>query len=176
MAQVVQHVARPRTRLLPPVSNACRSAAGLPGSVLVGDERVEDELRGEARLRLLLGVEPGGVEQLADELAAEQVLLRQQEVQRVLGEGGVGEALVAGRRATPGPAWLAPTARAAAARTADSMPIASREFAATAPAGFLERDAGGDQGRRNETGSASTIGSSAMPSSIEHGTAEGLGI
>ena len=48
----------PLARLLPPVSKACRIAAGLPGTVLVGDSASTMKFAAKRALRSCLGFRP----------------------------------------------------------------------------------------------------------------------
>ena len=70
-------------------------SGGIAGKGVGGRERVEDEFGGKTCLEGLFTLESCGIEQLGDELAAQQVLLLEQKVDRVVGIGRVREPFVA---------------------------------------------------------------------------------
>src|ERR1019366_2616448 len=64
------------------------------GQRVGGGQGVDDEPRSEPRFCPLRGIQLSGIQQLVHHLAAQQVLLGQQVVERVVGERGIDEPLV----------------------------------------------------------------------------------
>jgi hypothetical protein len=96
---VVDHVAQAAHQALAAGVERLPDRGRVAGQRVRGREHVEDELRGEPSLDVLAGVQLRGVQQLVDQLVGQQVLLLEEEVQRVLRIGQVLEPLVTlGRR------------------------------------------------------------------------------
>src|ERR1035437_2939948 len=153
----------PLTTLLPPVSNARRRAAGLPGNMLVG-ERASTMNR--PANRALISWAP--FSSAASSSSSTIWLLNRyswasRQYSGLSTNAGSRNRLSEGASDT-GPDSSIPTARAPAARTAAARPIANRPLAAAVPAGFLANAPPAlTSERRNATGSAPTSGSSAIP-------------
>ena len=125
VTQVAQHVLRAPHQAL------AAGVEGLPQRRRVAGQRVgrcqcvEDELRGKACLQVPASGQTGRIQQLGDQLAAQQVLLLKQVVQRILGESRVAEPLVAGcrrRRADSVMADHEPGRRAQSCHRTDHQP------------------------------------------------------
>ena len=92
--QVREHVLRAPRQAGPAGVEGLADGLGVPEKGVGRRQRVEQEAGAEARLGVLGVVEARCVEQLDDELASQQVLLLDEEVEGVLAVGGVLEALV----------------------------------------------------------------------------------
>ncbi len=92
--EVAEHVLHALDQALATGLEGSADCLRVTGQRVSRSECVDDELRGEPRLAVLHPLKPGRVEQLGHQLGAQQVLLREQEVQRVVGKRRVGEPLV----------------------------------------------------------------------------------
>ena len=153
----------PRTTLLPPVSKACRSAAGLPGSVLVGARASTMNLAANRALISWVASSPAASSSSVTSWLLSRYCCSSRKYNGLSAKAGSTNRL-SDSAGDMGPDESPPTARPAAARIAAARPIASRPLAAAVPAGFLaSAPPAAASERRNATGSAPTSGSSATP-------------
>ena len=96
VAEVGQHVLRTACHAHAAGGKRLAYSCRVAGKRVGRRQRVDDELRRKTRLSVLLVFQRSGIQQFGDELACQQVLLFQQEVQRIVGICRVGESLVAG--------------------------------------------------------------------------------